>query len=126
MEDIYGHSRSSFLTHDFVLCDVYDACRWTGKKTGMPILYYKANTANSLHDSRNVIPPRTIRGNIYNYWDNQELLEAGQALGPDRRPAGCRSYSYASDRGLRVLQEHARTTRSSTATADLTGPIRTS
>jgi len=81
LRQIYGDSGAgAFLPDTFVLCDVYDRQMASGEKTGMPILYYKANTANSLHDP-NVASAMTItdsRGNIYNYHDNQSLLALGK------------------------------------------------
>ncbi len=70
---------------DLVLCDVYTRSMLTGKKTGMPVLYYKANTANSLHytqeDPTNPLPPSgptADEGNIYNYRDNHQLVRLGK------------------------------------------------
>ena len=75
IEEIYGTAASSFLPSSCVLCDVYERQMATGKKTGMPILYYKANTANNLHDPNNFLPTMdNNNGNIYNYWDNQQLV----------------------------------------------------
>lgn len=86
LADIYGASNiSPFDTNPYVLCDVYKRQMTSGAKTGMPILYYKANTANSLHDPNNLPTPIDSLGNIYNYWDNHVLVglgkpwEAGQA-----------------------------------------------
>jgi hypothetical protein len=51
----------------------------TGKKAGMPILYYKANTANNQHNPANVpASPDGSTMNIYNIWDNQELVKLGK------------------------------------------------
>lgn len=81
LRQIYGDSGvGAFLPDTFVLCDVYDRQMASGEKTGMPILYYKANTANNLHDP-NVASAMTItdsRGNIYNYHDNQSLVGLGK------------------------------------------------
>ena len=52
IEDIYGEGSEKLGPFDpcsFVLCDVYTRPMLTGKRTGMPIVYYKANTANNLH-----------------------------------------------------------------------------
>jgi type II secretory pathway pseudopilin PulG len=79
MEDIYGAANTTpFLPGSFVLCDVYERQMQSGQKTGMPILYYKADTANTYHDP-NLAPGAGItktdsRGFIYNYMDNQELV----------------------------------------------------
>lgn len=59
-----------------LLCDVYKRTELRnskGTKLGMPILYYKANTAKLLHDVAN--PANT--DNIYNYTDNHDLLALG-------------------------------------------------
>jgi type II secretory pathway pseudopilin PulG len=66
----------------FVLCDEYARVtnKETGKKVGMPILYYKADPAGNLHDP-NMSPsgglPFGIR-NFYDYEDNHELLRLGK------------------------------------------------
>jgi len=69
-----------FAARHFVLCDVYRNVthRVTGKKVGMPILYYRASTANSLHDIVNPDNPN----NIYNYRDNQYLIMLGMPSDP--------------------------------------------
>jgi len=79
MLDIYGTGQTApFLENSFVLCDVYTREMRSGKKTGMPILYYKAETSNNLHDP-NAAPTRQDNmGNIYNYWDNQDLVGLGK------------------------------------------------
>jgi hypothetical protein len=81
LRSIYGDSGcGSFLPDTFVLCDVYERQMASGQKTGMPILYYKANTANNMHDP-NVAGSMSVtdgRGNIYNYYDNQSLLSLGK------------------------------------------------
>jgi len=73
--DIYSNP-GPFAPRHFVLCDVFRRVtnRTTGKKIGMPILYYKANTANTRH---NVAQPDDPE-NIYNYLDNQSLLMLGK------------------------------------------------
>jgi len=56
-----------------VLCDVYERRRPSGKKTGMPILYYKANRSGTAHDVNNPDNPQ----NTYRYRDNQALINLG-------------------------------------------------
>ena len=77
--DIYGPGNTgAFLENTFVLCDVYTRDMRTGKKTGMPILYYKAETSNKLHDP-NFAPTATDNmGNIYNNIDNQAIFALGK------------------------------------------------
>ncbi|OHB61174.1 MAG: hypothetical protein A2167_04925 [Planctomycetes bacterium RBG_13_46_10] len=79
LEDIYSNT-GDFDSRHFVLCDVYRTVtnRTTGKKIGMPVLYYKANTANSLHN----IDDPTNTNNIYNYLDNQALIALGIPSAP--------------------------------------------
>ena len=86
LEDLFppdSPGLTQFEVANFVLCDVY-AKQFHEVKAGMPILYYKANTANALHlrdvSGAEFPPPnpRDAAGNIYNYWDNQQLLELGK------------------------------------------------
>ncbi len=81
MEKIYGTTKvGTYLPRSYVLCDVYERQMASGQKTGMPILYYKANTANNLHDPNIGGGPAIddAKGNIYNYWDNQNLVLLGK------------------------------------------------
>ncbi len=77
--DIFGSGQTApFLESAFVLCDVYTRDMRTGKKTGMPILYYKAEASNYLHDPNTAPTPQDSMGNIYNYWDNHALVNLGK------------------------------------------------
>jgi type II secretory pathway pseudopilin PulG len=61
----------------FVLCDVYNRVRNrdTGRGIGMPILYYKAHTSNTIHDPNGSLPiVGDDAGYIYNYTDNDKLV----------------------------------------------------
>jgi len=60
------------------LCDVYTRVtnRDTGRRVGMPILYYEANVSNILHDGNQ--PSLSI----YNYYDNHSLVELGAPWDP--------------------------------------------
>jgi type II secretory pathway pseudopilin PulG len=80
LQDIYGTNVGSFLGTTFVLCDVYARQMSSGEKTGMPVLYYKADTANSFHDPNfaQAMTPADSKGNIYNYWDNHALVQLGK------------------------------------------------
>ncbi len=72
--DIYGKGHTGAFPEDaYVLCDVYSKARPSGAKTGMPILYYRANTKATAHDVSDPNNP----ANIYNYRDNQALVELG-------------------------------------------------
>jgi len=101
--DIYGPGNSApFNENAFVLCDVYTRDMRSGKKTGMPILYYKADTSNNLHDPNN-FPPQISdsMGNIYNYWDNQHLVELGK---PWEDPGKASTHDLASPGGARFYR----------------------
>jgi type II secretory pathway pseudopilin PulG len=80
LQDIYGSNVGQFLPTSFVLCDVYARQMASGQKTGMPILYYKADTGNSYHDPNlaGSMSRADSKGNIYNYYDNQDLLALGK------------------------------------------------
>jgi hypothetical protein len=72
--DIYGKDNTgSFAENTFVLCDPYGRVRPSDEKTGMPILYYRANSSGTAHDVVNPDNPQ----NIFNYKDNQALVELG-------------------------------------------------
>ena len=80
MLDIYGAGQTTpFLENSFVLCDVYTREMRSGKKTGMPVLYYKAETTNNLHDPNAAPTLQDNMGNIYNYWDNHVLVNLGKS-----------------------------------------------
>jgi len=84
MKDIYGTNIAPFLDVTFVLCDVYKRQMKSGQKTGMPILYYKADTANTFHDPNlaAAMTPVDSKGNIYSYWDNHALIGLGKPWEP--------------------------------------------
>jgi hypothetical protein len=79
LENLYIGNTSPFDANCVVLCDVFLTARHrsTQKMIGMPILYYKADVTKLLHD-RNSTPFAPGQcPNIYNYWDNHELLGLG-------------------------------------------------
>jgi type II secretory pathway pseudopilin PulG len=83
IETIYGTGNvGGFLEDPFVLCDVYERQMTSNEKTGMPILYYKANTANNMHDHTLSMTNVDSGGNIYNYWDDQDLVALGKPWDP--------------------------------------------
>ena len=72
--DIYGEGATGPFDGDlFVLCDTYVKKRPSGEKTGMPILYYRANPNGLAHD----VNDPDNQANIYDYRDNQALLGLG-------------------------------------------------
>jgi hypothetical protein len=78
--DIYGKGNTGPFRHDlFVLCDVFERKRPGGKRTGMPILYYRADPNGTAHDVNHPDEPN----NIYEYRDNQALVLLGVPGEPD-------------------------------------------
>jgi len=77
--DLYDNT-GPFAARHFVLCDEYKRVthRTSGRKVGLPILYYKANTANARHNVANPDDPE----NIYNYRDNHTLVMLGMPWDP--------------------------------------------
>ena len=74
--DLFGDGNTEPLAPKLlVMCDVFRHLKLpsTGKKVGMPILYYKADTAKTAHDVDDPNNP----DNIYNYKDNHALLALG-------------------------------------------------
>jgi len=72
--DIYGTGNTGpFAESTFVLCDPYTRERPSGARTGMPILYYRANPSGTAPDVMNPVNPQ----NTYRYQDNQALLALG-------------------------------------------------
>lgn len=85
LEDIYPNIATSPFNGDrFVLCDSYTRVMNinTGKKIGMPILYYKANTSLAAHDLTN----QNNVQNIYKYQDNHDLVGLGKPWDPGGVP----------------------------------------
>jgi len=75
--DLYETPGTTFSEPNDValLCDVFRSVRsqTTGRKMGMPVLYYRADTSRMSHDIAN---PANA-DNIYNYLDNQDFLAIG-------------------------------------------------
>ncbi|MBW7989035.1 MAG: type II secretion system protein [Planctomycetes bacterium] len=79
LSEIYGPGNTgSFNENNFVLCDIYRRDMRSGRKTGMPVLYYKAETSNKLHDPNFVATATDNNGNIYNFNDNQAIFALGK------------------------------------------------
>ena len=78
LEEIY-EDVGLFDGNNYVICDTYLNKRHSGKKIGMPVLYYKADTSKTAHDVNNPDNPN----NIYNYKDNHSLLALGVPGQPD-------------------------------------------
>ncbi len=75
LEYLYGSTGTLNWDGLFVLCDEYSSVinLNTSKKIGMPILYYKADTSNTVHDVNDPSDPE----NIYDYLDNDKLVQLG-------------------------------------------------
>ena len=79
LEDIFADGQfGNFLGTSRVLCDVYERQMLGGQKTGMPILYYKADTTSTMHDATLTMTQTNNGGNIYNYLDNNALVALGK------------------------------------------------
>lgn len=78
MQDIYN-TFGSFNATSFTLCDVYAKKRLAGKKTGMPILYYKARPGRQFQDSTEDSDSDgdLFNDDIYNYLDNDAIVALG-------------------------------------------------
>jgi hypothetical protein len=74
----------------------------------MPLLYYKADTSNYIHDPNQTPEPMNSNGNIYNYWDNQTLV----ALGKPWEQAGSTSQPHS----LETIARFYRNTRNTQVT----------
>jgi len=86
LRDLYENLGPFGTGESFVLCDVFRRVTHitSGQRVGMPILYYKADTAKILHDVDNPANPQ----NIYDYTDNNELVRLGKPFNPP--PSGSR------------------------------------
>ena len=84
MSDVYGidglisSATSNFDPASVVLCDEYGKKRSGGKKTGMPVLYWRANTTGMDQDNE-ATAVGAVRDDIYEYADNEEILLSAPA-----------------------------------------------
>ncbi len=79
IQEIWPGAVGSFLPTSRVLCDVYTRTLASGKKVGMPVLYFRANTRGRFHDPSMIGGgPGSPTENIYNYWDNRLLIRLGK------------------------------------------------
>lgn len=76
VKEIYRTQTPATFDEDCaVICDVFkrtDLRNAAGQKLGMPVLYYKADSTKLTHNSTTGVTDNT---NIYNYLDNDQLLE---------------------------------------------------
>ena len=80
LKEIFENT-APFDGNKYVICDIFTKKRHSGKKIGMPVLYYKADTSKNSHDVNNPDNP----DNIYNYKDNYDLLALGVPGQPDKK-----------------------------------------
>lgn len=88
----------------FVLCDVYARVnnKETGKKIGMPILYYRADTTKTGHPLPGLVPQVSLGTYIYDVRDNQGLIDLGLPWAPTyMQPMGSTGGTTSS--GMTVL-----------------------
>ena len=82
LKDLYRNV-GPFGGNEYVLCDEF----WqvihlrTGRRVGMPVLYYKADTSKTAHDINDPNNPE----NIYDYRDNHALLALGVSDKPGQK-----------------------------------------
>ncbi len=78
-----GPTATGFEPNTYVLCDSYNRVtnKTTGKKMGMPILYYRADQAKILFPTPGTPPNPDMQTGayayIYNFYDNQALINMG-------------------------------------------------
>ena len=74
LKDLYKNF-GPFDGNEYILCDELRRVKYTdtGRKIGMPVLYYKANMSKTAHDINDPNNPE----NIYDYRDNHALLALG-------------------------------------------------
>jgi type II secretory pathway pseudopilin PulG len=85
IENIYDANSlnifASSMGKRFVLCDEYTRRMETAEKTGMPILYYRANLSGTRHPTPDPPVgngyPADHDDNIYDFKDNDDLVEEG-------------------------------------------------
>jgi len=85
LKDIYG-SLSLFDDYNFVLTDVFGTVKHntSGNKIGMPILYYRANTAGTVHDGGSYAPGTPADDHpdyYYEFLDNAAISYLGHPNG---------------------------------------------
>ncbi len=82
LKDIYKNV-GTFDGNNVVLCDWFEKKRYSGKQTGMPILYYKARINFNEQDCRKGPKGKEIDDDIYYFPDNEQLIRLGSATVPD-------------------------------------------
>jgi prepilin-type N-terminal cleavage/methylation domain-containing protein len=100
------YNGTPFMPGDrYVLTDMFGLVKnkATGKKTGMPILYYKANTSNLVHDPCHYSDDPY--DNIYNYLDNDGIV-LRENFWDDREISNPMASDNPSPNGPRIFYEN--------------------
>jgi hypothetical protein len=72
--DVYGKGNAGPFREDtYVLCDTFERKQNSGARTGMPMLYFRADPNGTMHDMDDPNNPASI----YDYRDNLALLKLG-------------------------------------------------
>jgi type II secretory pathway pseudopilin PulG len=90
LENLYINPGSYYDPKCVVLTDEFPRVRGldpalTSQRYGMPILYYRANTSNAKHNP-NPSSDAELAENIYNYEDNEHLINLGVAQNEGTKP----------------------------------------
>jgi len=120
LKNLYDPANLGSLNGDtFVLADTFSMVthRTTRKKTGMPILYYKANRFRIEHDLNEAeyFPPKQdVDKNIYEWEDNRPIFDLAPPWDtPDPHPLS----KPVDDEGLKIFYN-------STANPNFSAPVR--
>jgi hypothetical protein len=89
-----------FDGESFVICDVYAKKRHSGKKTGMPILYYKANIFR-----KTMAPPEPMKERIYNAQDNLTLIRLARTRDSEIHPLGNADGEFFYDEDYGIIDQ---------------------
>lgn len=87
-----------FDGNSFVICDVYTKKRHSGKKTGMPILYYRANISSKTMDTGEPMDKR-----IYNAEDNLAIVQLARTRGGGTHPLADNGGKFFYDKGYKII-----------------------
>lgn len=97
LKDVYENV-GPFDGNSFVICDVYTKKRHSGKKTGMPILYYRANISSKTMDAGEPMNKR-----IYNAEDNLALVQLARTRSGGTHPLADNGGKFFYDKGYIII-----------------------
>lgn len=86
--DLYPSGAGSLDPDRYVLADMFGKVTHdtTRKKTGMPILYYKADVSGTVHVPPTSLQPPSPPKNTYNIYDNSPIYNAAPPFGNTPHP----------------------------------------